>query len=148
MKHLNHFILWCKGWYISITPRDVFKDVMEILKLDDYCYVQNKYDVLNILLNYIDDLKEYGCVKNLNFLKMSVWNAEIHKQLILYKCDYELALLYVIRDFFRFHISKEDIILDCPAYSRKLYKMGFISPKDMGNSYKLANYKAKQFFKR
>ena len=47
---------------------------------------------------------------------------------------------------FKYELTKDNIKLNPPVYSRKLYKMGFVAPKYFGNSYKMANYKANKFF--
>lgn len=146
---LNHFILWCKGWYVPKQPerdRDVFENVIEILKLDGYCYVTNKHNVLDILLNYIDELVDTGVVKNHRYLRKQVWNSEVQKYMMWKEGDYEKSLLMVIRNFFAYELTRDEIKLNPPVYSRKLYKMGFIAPTHFGNSYKLANYKANKFF--
>ena len=159
---LNHFILWCKGWYVPVGYRDIqkysdlsrhperdrddFANVIEILKLDGYCYVTNKHDALNILLNYIDELVDTGVVKNHRYLRMQVWNSEIQKYLQWTKGDYERSLLMVIRNFFAYELTRKEIKLNPPVYSRKLYKMGFIAPSHLGNSYKMCNYKVNKIF--
>jgi hypothetical protein len=159
---LNHFILWCKGWYVSVEykddnkysdltkhtkrDRDDFENVIEILKLDGYCYVRNKHNVLDILLNYIDELVDTGVIKNHRYLRMQVWNSEIQKYMIWTKGDYERSLLMVIRNFFAYELTRKEIKLNPPVYSRKLYKMGFIGPSQYGNSYKMINHKVNIIF--
>lgn len=160
---LNHFILWCKGWYIPVgyrfikkykelenhpeRDRDDFENVIEILKLDGYCYVRNKHDVLRILLNYIDELVERGVIeKNYRPLSMVVWNSEIQKYLQWTKGDYEGSLLMVIKNFFAYEITRKQISLTPPVYSRKLFKIGFTAPTHFGNSYKMCNYKVNKIF--
>ena len=58
---LNHFVLWCKGWYESVgtsraqcygdlkkfKERTDFEDVIQILKLDGYVFAKSKNDVLH-----------------------------------------------------------------------------------------------------
>lgn len=59
--------------------------------------------------------------------------------------DYNTALMYKIKYFFAFDCAK--FSLKPPTYSRNTYKLGFRSPKHFGNSYKLANFKVKMYFK-
>ena len=147
-NRLNNFILWCKGWYESTNDsKDYFNEVKEILKLDGYEFARNKQDVLSIVLHYMDDLIDAGIISSSQRpLKMAVWHSELQKYIIWMKGDYDLATLCVIRDFFRFSITRKDIKLDPPVYSRKVYKMGFVCPRIYGNSYKLCNHKVKKLF--
>lgn len=123
----------------------MFDDVTKILTLDDYVFIRNKQDVLTILLNYLDELISDGIVSNISLLR---WESEMQKYLLLTNRDYEKSLLLIIRDFFAFSVTSDEIKLYPPSYSRKLYKIGFIAPKHFGNSYKLANYKASKILKK
>jgi hypothetical protein len=116
-----------------------------ILKLDGY-NVKNNSDVLKILLNYIDDLNDMGITSEMSELRMFVWNSNIEKYMNWTHGDYERSLLSVIREFFAYSITKEHIKLNPPIYSRKLYKMGFVAPTHLGNSYKMCNSKVKRIF--
>lgn len=49
--------------------------------------------------------------------------------------------------FFSFEVGRSDFNLNPPVYNRKVYKLGFVGPSHMGNSYKMLNYKANKFFK-
>lgn len=145
---LNNFILWCKGWYCPIdTEMDMFTQVKQILKLDEYEFVSTNSQVVGILLNFIDDLKDDSTISGKSELRMLQWNSNVQKYMNWMDNDFELAVLMTIKDFFAFSISRQEIVLTPPVYSRKLYKMGFIAPSHFGNSYKLCNYKAKKFFK-
>lgn len=147
MERLNHFILWCKGWYCTIdTKMDMFTQVKQILKIDGYEFVSTNSQVIGILLNFIDDLKDDSTISGKSELRMLQWNSNVQKYLNWVNNDFELALLMTIKDFFTFSITRQEIILIPPVYSRKLYKMGFVAPKHFGNSYKMQNYKAKKFF--
>lgn len=145
---LNNFILWCKGWYCPIVDNmDEFTQLKKILKLDEYEFVSTNSQVLGILLNFIDDLNDEGIVSGKSELRKLQWNSNIQKYMGWLNNNYERALLWTIRDFFAYSISRQEIVLTPPIYSRKLYKMGFIAPSQFGNSYKMCNYKAKKFFK-
>ena len=156
INRLNNFILWTKGWYrhprytkkediIKNSKRTDFDDVKMILKLDGYDVKKNS-DVLKILLNYIDDLNDMGITSGMSELRMFVWNSNIEKYMNWTRGDYERSLLSVIREFFAYSITKEHIKLNPPIYSRKLYKMGFVAPTHLGNSYKMCNSKVKRIF--
>ena len=136
---LNNFILWCKNWYQPIDNKmNIITQAQKILTLDEYLSCNNP---ILIALNYIDELVEKGIIKPIRLL---VWNEEIVKYMSIYNINYNEALLYRIRNFFAYECPK--LILTQPFYSRKVYKLGFISPTHLGNSYKLANYKANKLF--
>lgn len=136
---LNNFILWCKNWYQPIDNRmNIIAQAQKILTLDDYISCNNP---IYIALNYIDELVDKGVAKP---IRLSVWNADIVKDMSMYNMNYHEALLYRIRNFFAFECPK--LKLTQPSYSRRVYKLGFIPPKYFGNSYKLANYKVNKFF--
>lgn len=157
---LNNFILWCKGWYIQFPikyktydeyisskdkDRTEFEDVKRILKLDGYEYVRTESEVLCILLNFIDELIDNGVLSGKNELRMVNWNSNLQKYINLTK-DYNRALLLTIRDLFAYSVCRDDLKLNPPIYNRKVYKLGFVGPVHLGNSYKMLNCKAKRFF--
>ena len=136
---LNNFILWCKNWYQPVDSKmDIIAQAQKILTLDDYLSCNNP---ISIALNYIDELVDKGII---NPIRLRVWNEEIVKYMFIYNINYNEALLYRIRNFFAYECPK--LTLTQPFYSRKVYKLGFISPAHLGNSYKLANYKASKVF--
>ena len=136
---LNNFILWCKNWYQPIDKKmDIITQAKKILALDGYLSCNNP---ISIALIFIDELVEKGIIKPISLF---VWNEEINKYKLVYECDYQSALMYRIRNFFAFECNK--LQLTPPVYSRKIYKLGFIGPHCMGNSYKMLNYKARKIF--
>ena len=144
-SRLNNFILWCKNWYVSVNNEDMETQVLKILKLDGYEFAKSN-DINPILLNFIDDLMRNNVIKNHNFVRLSNWNSRINHYMHFYKCEYKIAVLYTIREFFAWEIKRSDIELIPPTYNRRLFKMGFIAPKNMGNSYKMATHKAQAYF--
>jgi hypothetical protein len=138
---LNNFILWCKGWYEPIDNSvDAITQARKILTLDGYMPCNNP---ISITLGYIDDLVNNGTIPP---MRLMMWNEEIVKYMSLYEMNYYESLLCRIRNFFAFECVK--LPLTPPTYSRKVYELGFIAPTHFGNSYKLANYKAKKYFKK
>ena len=136
---LNNFILWCKNWYQPIDNKmDIITQAKKILVLDGYLSCNNP---ISIALIFIDELVEKEIIKPVSLF---VWNEEINKYKLVYECDYQSALMYRIRNFFIFECNK--LQLTPPVYSRKVYKLGFIGPHYMGNSYKMLNYKARKIF--
>lgn len=136
---LNNFILWCKNWYLPTDKKmDIITQAKKILSLDGYTSINNP---IYIVLIFIDELVEKGIIKPISLF---VWNEEINKYKLVYECDYQSALTYRIRNFFAFECDK--LPLTPPVYSREIYKLGFIGPRYMGNSYKMLNYKARKIF--
>lgn len=140
-SRLNHFILWCKGWYQPVSDRrDMLKEAQQILCLDGYLEGNNP---ISIVLNYIDELVEKGEIEP---IRLNLWNQEIVKYMDWYKFDYQTSLIYRLRNFFAFEVDAKLFNLTPPIYSRKLFKMGFVAPSHFGNSYKMCNYKVNKIF--
>ena len=139
-SRLNNFILWCKGWYVSTKNEDIIVQAQKILQLDEYLACNNP---ISIVLNYMDELVEKGTIPPIRLLS---WNSDIVNYMRIYNFSYEESVLFQVRNYFKFNVSGDDIVLIPPKYSRKLYKLGFIAPTDFGNSYKMANYKVNKFF--
>lgn len=135
---LNNFVLWCKGWYEPVNACSLLEQAQKILTLDDYLPDNH---TLAIILNYIDDLIQ----KNFIYISLRYWQEEIAKYMNNYEVTYQEALLHRIKMFFAFECPI--LPLEPPIYNRKIYKLGFKSPSKLGNSYTLANYKSKKFFK-
>ena len=137
---LNNFILWCKHWYQPIDDRmDIIAQAQKVLTLDGYLSCNNP---ISIALIFIDELVAKEIIKPVSLF---VWNEEVNKYQSICECDYQSALMYRIKNFFAFECRK--LPLTPPVYSRDVYKLGFVGPKYMGNSYRMLNYKANKFFK-
>ena len=138
---LNNFILWCKGWYQPInTEMDFIAQAQKSLVLDGYLSCNNP---ISISLIFIDELVEKNIIPP---IKLNLWNQEINKYMNLYQLDYHNAMMFKIKNFFAFEIERYTFTLNPPVYNRTTYKLGFIGPKHMGNSYKMLTYKANKFF--
>ena len=136
---LNNFILWCKNWYQPIDNKmDIITQAKKILTLDGYLSCNNP---VSIVLMFIDELVEKGIIKP---IRLHVWNGNIIVGMATYNLTYDESLLHIIKNFFKFECDK--LPLTPPVYSRKVYKLGFIGPHYMGNSYKMLNHKAKKIF--
>ena len=135
---LNNFILWCKGWYVSVNNEDIYRQAQKALSLDGYLVECN---VIYIVLNYIDELIQN---KKIEPFRLSTWHDNIARNMLWYNVNYKTALLNTIVDFFCYEFEN----VQPPIYSRKLYKLGFVAPKHFGNSYKMQNYKVNKFFKK
>lgn len=149
MTRLNHFILWCKGWYKSINPdMDIFDEAVVALRLDNY-FCCGRNNVIGIVTKYIDELIDKDVFDGRpGYLRFTTWNQNISRNIHWYKVSYDEAVLIVLKNFFAYHIDKGIFQLNPPTYSRRLFKMGFVAPRHFGNSYKMCNHKAKKFFEK
>ena len=136
---LNNFILWCKNWYQPIDKKmSIIEQAKKILVLDGY--MPNNAPIPIVLL-FIDELVENGIVRP---IKLQVWNEDINRDMSIFNLSYNEALLYRVENFFAFECGS--LPLKPPVYSRELYKLGFVGPRYLGNSYKMLNYKASKIF--
>ena len=123
---LNHFILYCKGWY-EITDNK-FEDLKKILQLDDFI-PSTESDVLSIVLNrYEKDFKDR--LRLIDFITdlhpKNVWkigyytkgnNNWIKDNEKLSEYDYYTAVLYKIMSDYRF--KELETKLTPPKYSKE-----------------------------
>ena len=145
-ERLNHFILWCKHWYEPLDKNeDLFTTAKKVLYLDDYCQVRNNSDVLNITLNYIDDMIECGKFNVSNSLRMLVWHQDIQKNRHYFNMSYEEALLLNIRNYLAFGVEVKNLNLVPPVYSKKVRKLGLTMSNKPGMTYKEMNNLTKGF---
>lgn len=144
---LNNFILWCKGWYESTNNEmDILDEALIALKLDGYEFA-TKNHVLGIVLNYIDEMIDKKIIDSrISALRPSRLHKSISENMHFYELNYNDALALTIISLFKYELTKDNITLNPPIYSRKLYKMGFVAPAILGNSYKMANYKVNNIF--
>lgn len=154
-NRLNHFILWAKNWYINPdkskdTKENIFNNVRKALYLDGYHYCTNDSDVISIITNYVDEYiawynrNHQG--KTISFLSQSVMWREITSYMRNYDYSYHQALLMYYRNFFAFNVTSNDIKLERPVYSKKLFKHGFIKERKIGMTYKEMNKEVKEIF--
>lgn len=136
---LNNFILWCKNWYQPIDKKmSVIEQAKRILVLDGY--LPNNATI-TIALLFIDELVQKGTIRP---IRLQVWNEDITRSMTAFNVSYKEALLYRIKTFFA--IECDSLLLKPPVYSREVYKLGFIGPRYLGNSYKMLNHKAREIF--
>ena len=142
---LNNFILWCKGWYRPVKDElPIFEQAKIALRLDGYELIKHENDVLNIVTLFVDDLVES---KTIRPLKTQILFQEINRYKYWYKATDNEALLWFFHDYFAYELTKKELKLNPPIYNRRLFKLGFKGPHNLGNSYKMLNYKAKNILK-
>ncbi|MBO5948220.1 hypothetical protein J6Q66_05230 [bacterium] len=141
---LNNFILWCKNWYQPINKdMPIFEQAKAALYIDDYICIKTNNDVLNVVMTFIDDLVD---AKLIQPFRMQIFYNDVKKNKHWYKLTDDESLLWTIRNYFAYDVERKDLKLNPPTYNKKIYKLGFVGPSHMGNSYKMLNYKANKFF--
>ena len=160
---LNNFILWCKNWYV-LTPKEekqigkydidqYFLGLMKkVLYLDDYHFVSNQNDVVQILLNHLDDYNKWAQENNGRVLKSAELGKSIWEHITQYslleksKLSYFSALIFAMREFFGWKVNTQQLALSAPQYNRTLYKLGLESPNvRQGVTYKELNADLKKY---
>ena len=143
---LNNFILWCKNWYVPVNKNmNIFDQVKAALYLDGYIFIRNKHDIMSIILMFMDDIVESKIFGERPFSFQRFYH-EVQSNKQWYQMPSDEAFLWAIRNYFAFSIDSEKMILNPPVYNRKVYKLGFVGPRHLGNSYKMLNHKAKNVF--
>ena len=128
---LNHFVLWCKGWYRltddfnELSNEDyLFQVLKKVLYLDYYQFVRTKEDILIILSNNIRYYNEWATENHQKTLKVDWMITEVYEKMYFWNLSYFEAVVKVVKEFFGWH-SK--ISLFAPHYSKKLQKFGLTS---------------------
>lgn len=155
---LNHFVLWCKGWYKpvdSLEPIEV--TLSRVLKLDGYSFVKSLKDVLIIVLHELDSYNEWLNENNRYPLKLTTicYEASQYEERKAFQgkaCTAEEAVIYAIKNFFM-EKSGNDIVLEKPFYSKNLRKQGLefhqmLRKSYQGMTYTEQNEIAKKIFKK
>lgn len=142
---LNNFILWCKGWYRPVKDElPIFEQAKIALYLDGYEFIKHENDVLNIITSFVDDLVESKTIKP---IKIQTIFQKINYYKYWFRRNENGALLLFFHDYFAYELTREELKLNPPIYNRRLFKLGFKGPHNLGNSYKMLNYKAKNILK-
>lgn len=137
---LNHFVLYCKGWYEPVDKNMSKIDfISKILSLDGYIFARSLSEILNLLFAKIDVYNEWLKDHNYSYMDFQRFYLQSKDNARLYDCSLEEAMLITIRHFFHTK-SREEIVLQAPVYSRKLYKNGItLRYKNPGETYKERN---------
>lgn len=145
---LNHFALYCKGWYEPVDKStDQFEFVSKILYMDGYCFAKSKFDILNILLAELDRYNGWMNIHKTHYLNFQSFYLQSKNNQRLFNCDIETAMLKTIM-FFLHTRSNSEMVLTAPIYNRKLYKKGitFNHKNTPGTTYKEKNNYAHKIF--
>lgn len=127
IQSINHFVLWCKGWYQPVDEKEnTFHTLKKVLYLDDFCFVKSWGDIISIILNKFDMYNEWHTKeKGYPFMTYFQFYNEI-QNIDMYYPDNNFTdsekIIRVIRDKFRY--TSFSRILNHPKYDRQLYRMG------------------------
>lgn len=126
---LNHFVLWCKGWYRPTNEKATLEETLSIvLELDGHSFAKNIKDILNIVLTefepYYKWLREHnGKYCTIQMLCQNAMNFEANNEINGYSVSFAECMFYAIADFFRY-IDSGEIVLKKPIYNRELRTKG------------------------
>lgn len=126
---LNHFALWCKGWYRPTNEKATLEETLKIVfELDGYTFAERMNDFLTIVLTEFDPyckwLSEYNkkyCT--IQMLCQNAINYEKYNEMHGYSVSFAECMFYAIVDFFRY-IDNKNIKLKKPIYNRALRTKG------------------------
>lgn len=122
---LNHFVLYCKGWYQPVKDEKMFETVSKVLELDGYEFAKTSNDIMCIILSEIDRYNTWLVQNGLKDLKLFDLYNGVNKTLNWYNHanTFEEAILYKIIQFIQ-DKGIGEIVLKRPIYSKKLRKKG------------------------
>lgn len=148
---LNHFVLWCKGWYkltdnfSNLSNEEyLFQVLKKVLYLDDYQFVKTKEDILIILANNIRYYNEWAKANNRSTLEVDWMITEVYKNMNFWNMSYFESTINVIKEFFKW---KSKIALYAPHYNKQLWKFGLTSMHNgNGVTYTWRNKNVSKYF--
>lgn len=127
---LNHFVLWCKGWYRPTNENATLEKTLQIVfELDGYSFAKSMNDFLNIVLTEFEPYYNWLRGHNGKYctIQMLCKNAiyyERHNEIRGYSVTFAECMFYAIVDFFRY-IDNKEIRLEKPIYNRDLRKKAY-----------------------
>lgn len=126
---LNHFVLWCKGWYRPTNDKATLEETLRIVfALDGYPFAKKMGDFLNIILTefepYYKWVREHnnGICFNMQMLCKNAIDYETYNETHGHSVSFAECMFYAIAGFFRYR--GKDIRLEKPIYSRELRTKG------------------------
>lgn len=144
---LNHFALYCKGWYEPVDKSMFLSQfILKVLDLDGYSFAKSISDALNIILSEMDRYNDWLRAHDKPTLNLQWLYLRAKDEQLLCGCDFETAMLIVIKTFIM-NRSKDEIVLTPPRYDRRLYKKGItFRYSNKGETYKERNNFANKMF--
>lgn len=152
--HLNHFLLFSKGWYAcSDGKKDLLTTCKRVLKLDGYPYVATMSEVTIIVMNEFSSWNDWRREHNMPYLTLFDFYNEVRNYGMLYyeiKDEDEVIVRFVMSSLAC--IQGELLTLTKPVYSRKLYKQDglmfnvMIGKVKFGMTYKEQNKISSEMF--
>lgn len=122
---LNHFALYCKGWYHPVKEESILSTISKVLSLDGYEFAKDKNDIMCIILSEIDRYNSWLVSNGKQDLKLFDLYNEAHKTLNWWHHvdTFEEAMLCRVISFIQGKGSDE-IKLKKPIFSKSLRKKG------------------------
>lgn len=121
---VNHFVLWCKGWYTSVNHKEDLNEDLEntlksVLALDDYStYYMNMKDFAVILLNRFEEYNLWCLQNKLHYISMSNFFSTV-KRYKDYGYNDDSSVIMTIRSYFQ-SLSSDVCRLEKPVFSKNL----------------------------
>lgn len=125
---LNHFALYCKGWYQSVNKEEKMIDtISRVLTLDGYEFAKDVHTIMRVILSEIDRYNSWLIQNKKLDLKLYDLYMDAYKTMNWWHwCDtFEEAMIFRIVAFIQ-DKGKSEIVLERPIYSRSLRKKGLM----------------------
>lgn len=138
---LNHFALFCKGWYQPTNEKeDLFDFLRKLMYLDGYEFAKTKEDIISIILARYSEYNEWLRKNGKSHQDIYRFNNNILELQRLRKLSYEEAIIRTIQSLI---MNKDNSVirLNPPHFSRKLYKAGIMFHQLFRHDYHGMTYK-------
>lgn len=139
---LNHFALYCKGWYHPTKKESIICTISKVLSLDGYEFAKNENDVMCIILSEIDRYNSWLVANGKQDLKLyDLYNyANQTLKWWHHVNTFEEAILYKVISFIQGK-GMEEITLKKPIFSKSLRKKGLCFSQLLRTDYQGMTYK-------
>jgi len=154
----NDVVLTCKGWYESCG--NIVTDLAVAIEQNNnrsICFKDkaNACEVASVLMNsvlpsYWEKLSESEKQKPCNLYKSSEFYQKIKRNMDLFGCGFDMAVIYAVNDVFCNHVTRDNIKLNKPVYGKGSRRLGslFGDKYPISMTYKHMNDTASRMFDR
>lgn len=126
---LNHFVLWCKGWYRPTNDKATLEETLKIVfELDGYKNAKTMEDFVTIAINKFEPYNKWLYENGRNCCNISSFcframDYERYNNMNGYYVSVCDSMFYSLVDFLR-SVDNKDIKLKKPIYNRELRTKG------------------------